>query len=128
MRSQEGATESRQEREKRRRKGLVVWGGGRGARRGMDVGRAEFDREAREEEKGRAAGRREARLRGEWRRRGDRRKRLETTGRGMGVGEEGGLEKQCPRLHPLAPRVPLLSDLGTEGLLERPAYGPDAVG
>lgn len=64
-----------------------------------------------------------------WRRRGDRRGRLETRGRGMGVGEEGGLEKRRrPRLHPLAPRVPLLSDLGTEGLLGRPAYGPDAVG
>lgn len=44
------------------------------------------------------------------------------------MGEEegwGGAAHEAP--HPPAPRVPRLGDDGTEGLLDRPACGPDGV-
>lgn len=60
-----------------------------------------------------------------------RRERLETREAERGGKKErrkqaGTRQRTRPRSPP-ASRVPRLSDLGPEGLLDRPAYGPDAV-
>lgn len=59
------------------------------------------------------------------------RERLETREAKRGGKKErrkqAGTRQHTRPRSPPAPRVPRLSDLGPEGLLDRPAYGPDAV-